>query len=106
MENNQLIYNSIAGDIEYQANSIVSKQLLKKQNGNVTLFAFDKNESLTEHTSPFDALVMVIDGKLEIKLAGVPHLVSTGEYMVMPADIAHGLVAVEQTKMVLIMIKG
>lgn len=92
-------------DIEYQPNSIVSKQLIKKPNGNVTLFGFDKGESLSEHTSPFDALVYMVDGTMEIQIGGKMFEVKGGEIILLPADIPHGLVAVEKCKMLLTMIK-
>ena len=92
-------------DIEYQPNSIVSKQIIKKPNGNVTLFAFDQGESLSEHTSPFDALVFMVDGMMEIKIGGKPFEVKAGEYILLPANIPHGLIAVEKSKMLLTMIK-
>lgn len=92
-------------DIEYQPNSIVSKQIIKKPNGNVTLFAFDKGESLSEHTSPFDALVYMVDGMMEIKIGGKPFEVTIGEKILLPANIPHGLVAVDKSKMLLTMIK-
>ncbi len=91
--------------IAYQPNSIVSKQIIKKPNGNITLFAFDKGESLTEHTSPFEALVYIVAGSLEIKVGGVPYIVSAGESILLPANISHGLNAIEQAKMLLTMIK-
>lgn len=92
-------------DIDYQPNSIVSKRIVKKPNGNVTLFAFDKDESLSEHTSPFDALVYMADGVMEIKIGGKPFEVAGGEYILLPANIPHGLIAVEKSKMLLTMIK-
>lgn len=95
----------LIGAISYQNSSIVSKQILKKPNGNVTLFAFDKNESLTEHTSPFEAVVYMVDGEMEIKIGGNPYNVKAGEILVMPADIPHGLKATVKSKMLLTMIK-
>jgi quercetin dioxygenase-like cupin family protein len=91
--------------ISYQNSSIVSKQILKKPNGNITLFAFDKDESLTEHTSPFEAVVYMVDGEMEIKIGGNPYNVKVGEILVMPADIPHGLKATVKSKMLLTMIK-
>ena len=79
--------------ITYQNGSIVSKQILKKPNGNITLFAFDKDESLTEHTSPFEAVVYMVDGEMEIKIGENHYNVKAGEILVMPADIPHGLKA-------------
>lgn len=91
--------------VDYQNGSIVSKQILKKPNGNITLFAFDKDESLTEHTSPYEAVVYMVDGEMEIKIGGKPYNVKAGEILVMPADIPHGLKATVQSKMLLTMIK-
>ncbi len=92
-------------EIDYQNSSIVSKQLVKKPNGNITLFAFGKDETLTEHTSPYEAVVFVVDGEMEIKLAGAPFIVKTGEFLIMPADIPHALKALTDSKMLLTMIK-
>jgi quercetin dioxygenase-like cupin family protein len=91
--------------ISYQNGSIVSKQIIKKPNGNITLFAFDKDESLTEHTSPFEAVVYMVDGEMEIRIGGTPYNVKAGEIIVMPANIPHGLKATEKSKMLLTMIK-
>lgn len=91
--------------IEYQEGSVVSRQLIKKAAGNVTLFSFDKDEGLSEHTAPFDALVYIIDGNGEITIEEKTHTLSTGEVIIMPANIPHALYAKERFKMVLIMIK-
>lgn len=91
--------------ISVQENSIVSRQIIKKPNGNVTLFAFDKDESLTEHTSPYEALVFVLEGKLVVTIGGQPHELGGGELILLPPNIPHGLVAKEKTKMILTMIK-
>ena len=91
--------------INYQNGSIVSRQIIKKPNGNITLFAFDKDESLTEHTSPFEAVVYMVDGEMEIKIGGNPHQVKAGEILILPPDVAHGLKAIVKSKMLLTMIK-
>jgi quercetin dioxygenase-like cupin family protein len=91
--------------INYQNGSIVSRQIIKKPNGNITLFAFDKDESLTEHTSPFEAVVYMVDGEMEIKIGGNPHQVKAGEILILPPDVAHGLKATVKSKMLLTMIK-
>lgn len=91
--------------VGYQDGSIVSKQVIKKPNGNITLFAFDKDESLTEHTSPYEAVVYMVDGEMEIKIGGNPYIVKAGEIIVMPPDVPHGLKATVQSKMLLTMIK-
>jgi quercetin dioxygenase-like cupin family protein len=97
--------SKLKDDITFQTGSIVSKQIIKKPNGNITLFAFDKDESLTEHTSPFEAVVYIVEGEMEITIGGNPHTVSEGEIIVLPPNIPHGLVAKKQTKMLLTMIK-
>lgn len=92
--------------IDYQAGSVVSKVLLKKDTGNVTLFAFDRGEGLSEHTTPYDAMVQVIDGAAEITVSGTPHRVTAGEMIVMPGGQPHALRAVERFKMILTMIRS
>jgi len=91
--------------ISYQNGSIVSKQIIKKPNGNITLFAFDKDESLTEHTSTFEAVVYMVDGEMEITVGGNPYNVKAGEILVMPPDVPHGLKATMKSKILLMMIK-
>lgn len=92
--------------IDYQTNSIVSKQLIKCPAGNVTVFAFDKGESLSTHSAPFDALVQVVDGKAEIVIDEKPFHLEAGQSIIMPANIPHAVKASEKFKMVLTMIKG
>jgi quercetin dioxygenase-like cupin family protein len=102
---NNISKEKLINSIEYQIGSIVSKQILKKPNGNITLFAFDKDESLTEHTSLFEAIVYMVDGEMEIKIGGNPYHVKAGEIIVMPPNIPHGLKATVKSKMLLTMIK-
>ncbi len=92
--------------IEYSSGGVISKQVLKNQSGNITLFSFDKGQGLTEHTAPFDAIVQVLDGEAQITIGGNPNLVRMGESIIMPANVSHALQAVEQFKMLLTMIKG
>jgi quercetin dioxygenase-like cupin family protein len=92
--------------IEYSSGSIVSRIILKKETGNVTLFSFDKEQELSEHTAPFDALVQVIDGVAEIIIDGKPNTLKTGQSIIMPANISHAVKAVEKFKMNLTMIKS
>jgi quercetin dioxygenase-like cupin family protein len=92
--------------VEYSEGSIVSKTLLDKKTGTITLFAFDKGQALSEHTAPFEAMVNVIDGKAEIKINGQPFEVTAGESIIMPANIPHAVKAVEKFKMLLIMVKN
>jgi len=97
---------NLSASVSYSIGSVVSKTLLKKDIGNITLFSFDEGQGLTEHTSPFDAVVYILDGKAEIIIGGEPKMVMAGEMMIMPANIPHALNAVERFKMLLIMIRG
>ncbi|MBR5504034.1 MAG: cupin domain-containing protein [Methanobrevibacter sp.] len=93
--------------IQYQKDSVVSMEIIKKDLGTVTLFAFDQGQGLSEHSAPFDAMVQIIDGEAEITLAGEPHTVKKGEMIIMPANVPHALQAVNMPyKMVLTMIKS
>lgn len=91
--------------VSYQAGSVVSREVVKKKTGTVTLFAFDEGQGLSEHTAPFDALVHVLDGVAEITIGGVPKRVAAGELLLMPANVPHALKAVERFKMMLVMIR-
>ena len=97
---------SFNDSIEYSDGGIVSKTVLKKQTGNISLFSFDKGEALSEHTAPFDAIIQVVDGTGEITIGGKPYIVRTGEAIIMPANISHSVKAVEKFKMVLTMIRS
>jgi quercetin dioxygenase-like cupin family protein len=92
--------------VEYATGAVVSRTIIKKPTGTVTVFAFDKGEGLSEHTAPFDAMVQVIDGTAEIFIDRKPHMLTTGQSIIMPASIPHSLHATERFKMVLIMIKS
>jgi quercetin dioxygenase-like cupin family protein len=96
---------NLADLVAYQEGSVVSRQLVKRDKGNVTLFAFDAGQGLTEHTSPFDALVQVLDGEAEITISGKPHRVRAGEIILMPAGEPHALRAPARFKMLLTMIR-
>ncbi len=91
--------------VEYQSGSIVSREILKRNNGKVTLFAFDAGEGLSEHTSPYDALVQILEGEAEITIAGKPNVVREGELILMPANQPHALKALKRFKMILTMIR-
>jgi len=91
--------------VEYQDGSVVSKEIIKKETGTVTLFAFDKGQGLSEHTAPFDALVNIIDGQAEITISGKPFIVKEGEMIIMPANEPHSLKAVAKFKMLLVLVK-
>lgn len=92
--------------ISYADKAVVSKHILKNSSGNVSLFAFDKGEGLSEHTAPFDAMVTLVDGKADIIIDGKSYILTIGESIIMPANIPHALQAVEKFKMVLIMLKS
>lgn len=92
--------------VDYADSSVVSKTLLKKDIGNITLFAFDQGQGLSEHTAPFDAVVYILDGAAEITIGGKPQIVAAGEMVVMPANVPHALQAKEKFKMLLVMIRG
>jgi quercetin dioxygenase-like cupin family protein len=92
--------------INYADGSVVSKTLIKKNIGNITLFAFDSGQGLSEHTAPFDAMVYILDGEAEITIGGQPQIVSGGEMVIMPANIPHALHAKTPFKMLLVMIRG
>jgi len=92
--------------VDYQDGSVVSKEIIRKEKGTVTLFAFDKGQGLSEHTAPFDAFVYIVDGKTEITIAGKPHGLKAGEAIIMPANKPHALKALERFKMLLVMIKA
>ena len=92
--------------VTYQEGSVVSRTILKRDTGNVTVFAFDQGQALSEHTAPFDAMVEVLDGEAEVSIAGNPLLVSKGEMVIMPANKPHALKAVTRFKMALTMIRS
>jgi quercetin dioxygenase-like cupin family protein len=91
--------------ISYNDKAVVSKHILKKENGNISLFAFDKGEGLSEHTTPFDAIVYIVDGKADIIINGSSNILEANNTIIMPANVPHALKAVEKFKMVLTMIR-
>jgi quercetin dioxygenase-like cupin family protein len=92
--------------VQYAQGSIVSKTVLKREIGSITLFAFDAGQGLSEHTAPFDAVVQVLDGRAELIIGGQPLQVSEGQMMIMPANIPHAVKANQPFKMLLTMIRG
>ncbi|MBI4656172.1 MAG: cupin domain-containing protein [Elusimicrobia bacterium] len=90
----------------YQKNAIVSSEIIRKNTGTATLFAFDKGQGLSAHTAPFDALAVILDGKAEIFIGGRKYLVAKDEMIIMPAGTPHALKASEKFKMLLVMIKS
>ena len=92
--------------LDYQEGAVVSRMLLNKKIGTVTLFSFDKGEGLSEHTAPFDALVYILEGKVEIIISKKPYVLEKGQMITMPANDPHALNALERFKMMLIMVKA
>lgn len=92
--------------VDYSSEGIVSKRVLQKEKGNVSLFAFDRGQQLSEHSAPFDALVQVLDGEGEIIISGKSYHLLEGESIIMPANVPHAVYAVEKFKMLLTMIKS
>jgi len=97
---------SLSSLINYQEGSVVSRTIIDKKEGTVTLFAFDEKQGLSEHTAPFDAIVYVVDGEAEVVIAGKPVRVKQGEMTIMPANKPHALSAVTKFKMLLIMVRA
>lgn len=94
-----------SNEIDYSDGGIVSMRVLEQPTGNVSLFAFDKGQKLSEHTAPFDALLNVVEGEAEIVIGGNPNKMTAGMSIIMPANITHAVIATERFKMVLTMIK-
>jgi len=92
--------------VDYQDGSVVSRMVIKKDTGNVTLFSFDQGQGLSEHTAPFDAMVYILDGEAEVVISGKPNHLKAGEMIIMPANEPHSLKATKRFKMLLIMIRS
>ncbi len=96
----------LSGLLDYQEGAVVSRTVIDEETGTVTVFAFDQGQGLSEHTAPFDALVYVLEGEVEITIAGEAQRVSGGQMLIMPAHKPHALAAVERFKMLLVMIRS
>jgi quercetin dioxygenase-like cupin family protein len=92
--------------VSYQAGSVVSRTLIKKATGTVTAFAFDEGQELSEHTTPYDALVHLLDGEAEIRVSGSPHRLTAGDVLLMPGGEPHAVKATKRFKMLLVMIRS
>ena len=92
--------------VSYQEGAVVSRTLLKRRTGSITLFAFDAGQGLSEHTAPFDALAHILEGEAEIVISGKPLRISSGEMVLMPAHHPHAVTALKPFKMLLVMIRG
>ncbi len=96
----------LANLVSYQEDSVVSRQITKEDAGNVTLFAFDAGQELSEHQAPYDALVHMLDGDAEVRISGKSYVLTAGDAIIMPANAPHGLKAVKRFKMLLTMIRN
>lgn len=96
----------LADSVEYQRGSVVSREIVSKKAGTVTVFAFDQGQGLSEHTAPFDAVVQILDGEAEIAVSGASVTAGAGEMVIMPAGEPHSLKAVKRFKMLLTMIRS
>ncbi len=107
MDNKELLAKTLEMKemAEYQDGAVVSREILKKETGTVTVFAFDRGQGLSEHTAPFDAMVCILDGKAEVVISGTSYEVKEGEMIIMPANEPHALKANEKFKMMLVMIR-
>ncbi|MFH1032807.1 MAG: cupin domain-containing protein [Chloroflexota bacterium] len=106
MEESKNAVSKIVDMVEYQTGSVVSRTLIDKKTGTVTLFAFAEGQGLSEHTAPFDALVSILDGEVEITISGQKFHLGTGEMIIMPANKPHALKAIKKFKMMLVMIRS
>ena len=95
----------IAELAEYQQNAVVSSQVLRTDNGNITLFAFDEGQELSEHSTPHDALVQILDGKAEVSIAKEKFKIEAGQAIIFPADVPHAVNAITPFKMLLTMLR-
>jgi quercetin dioxygenase-like cupin family protein len=98
--------HEFASVIDYQEGAVVSRELIRKEAGTITVFAFDEGQGLSEHTAPFDAFVQLLEGKAEITIAGQPHALAAGQFIIMPAGKPHALKALARFKMMLVMIRS
>lgn len=96
----------LSGLVEYQDGSVVSREVINKKTGTVTIFAFDEGQGLSEHSAPFDAMIFIADGEAEITIDGKPNHLQTGDMIIMPADHPHAVKATKKFKMLLIMIRS
>ncbi|HEX2968941.1 MAG TPA: cupin domain-containing protein [Bacteroidales bacterium] len=97
---------TLSESVEYSPGGIVSKTVIKRETGNISVFSFDKGEGLTEHTSPFDAVIVGLDGKGEVTIGGNPNTINAGQLIIMPRNVPHAVYAQEKFKMMLVMIRS
>lgn len=109
MEENKILPGkpfNYSQSVDYQTDGIVSKRIIQQEKGNITLFAFDEGQKLSEHTAPFDAVVLVLEGNAEIVIGGNPFALEAGETIIMPANVPHAVNARQKFKMLLTMIRS
>lgn len=102
----QILAVALAEMVNYQDGAVVSRQITKTDSGNITLFAFDKDQGLTEHTAPFDAVVQVLEGEAQVTISGKPFDLKKGDLIIMPANEPHAVKATQKFKMLLTMIRA
>ncbi len=105
-EDNAPEVESLKDLVNYQEGSIVSREIIRKSTGTVTIFAFDKGQGLSEHTAPFDALITILDGEAEVTIAGQAYHLEQGQMVILPANKPHALKALSKFKMLLVMIRS
>jgi quercetin dioxygenase-like cupin family protein len=105
METNPKIWN-LSSSVQIQAEAVVSRTIVNQKSGTVTLFGFDQSQGLSEHTTPYDALVQVVEGKLEISISNETYIVKSGEMILMPANQPHSLQAIQPSRLMLVMIRS
>lgn len=98
--------HSLNDMLTVQTGAVVSRTIINEKTGTITLFAFDQDEGLSEHSAPYDAYVQIIDGAMDVIIGGEPYNLKTGEMIIMPADIPHALIATQPAKMLLVMIRS
>lgn len=106
MESEKSPVLKLSDAIEYQEGGVVSREIVSRKTGTITIFAFDRGQGLSEHTAPFDATVLCVEGELEITISGSPHILKAGDLLIMPANQPHSLQAVSPVKMLLTMIRA
>ena len=97
---------SLKSLVDYQDGSVVSREIIRKSTGTITLFAFDQGQGLSEHTAPFDALVIILDGQAEITISGKAYDLTEGQMIILPVNEVHALKAISKFKMLLVMIRS
>jgi quercetin dioxygenase-like cupin family protein len=105
-ENQKPKVQALSELVSYQGGSVVSREIIRKHTGTITVFAFDKGQGLSEHIAPFDALVQLLEGDAEVTISGIPYRLKGGVFIILPAGLPHALRAMDRFKMLLVMVKS